>query len=189
MKKIIKSILPVFLPLALTITFLCGLLYVGLQQIYRMSANDPQIQLAEDIATQVRNGASAQYFVPTIKIDISKSLGTFIIIYDKNGKLVDGSALLNGKPAEIPSGVFSVTKQRGETRFTWQPAKGVRSAVIATYYKQEQEGFIVIGRSLREVETRIDNLGKIIFAGWFLTLTFVAILMILEKKLKLPNKI
>ena len=81
MAKLFKSILPFYFPLALAITLICGIFYVSLQQNYRINANDPEIQISEDIATQLNNGAPPLYFIPKIKIDISHSLGTFITIY------------------------------------------------------------------------------------------------------------
>jgi hypothetical protein len=182
MQKIIKSIFPVFLPFALTITLLCGIIYIVAQQSYRMSANDPQIQLAEDIATQIATGISPQYFIPNVKIDISKSLGTFIMAYDKTGNLIGESAVLNGKTIKLPQGVLTDTKRKTETRFTWQPQKGVRSAVVVAYYKGNQEGFIAIGRSLREVEKREDNLAKMVFLGWIITEFSILGLIFLHKK-------
>ncbi len=180
MKKIIKTTLPSFLPIALAVTLTFLTFYVAIQQNYRMNANDPQIQLAEDISSQLANGAPYQYFMPNVKIDISKSLGTFLIIYDNNGKLLGSSMVLNGKQPNIPTGVFSNTKNKGETRFTWQPEKNVRSAVVVVHYKN---GFVIVGKSLKEVEIRIDNLTKIVFLGWIFTLASVfALLYLLKNK-------
>ena len=183
MKKIILGLLPSFLPLALAITLTFGVFYVTVQQNYRMSANDPQIQIAEDIASQLEKGAPPQYFIPQVKIDISKSLGSFIMIFDGKGNLTASSGVIDNKALQLPQGVFNTTKQKGETRFTWQPQNNTRIALVVKYYNKPKEGFIAIGRSLREVEQREDNLTKIIFVGWIFTLAAVYSLMVLQKKI------
>jgi hypothetical protein len=183
MSKVFKNLLPSFLPIALAVTLVCLITYVASQQVYRMSANDPQIQLAEDIGGQLARGNPPQIYIPQFKVDISKSLGTFIMIYDVNGKLVNGSATIDGKTPELPQGVFDTTKKAGETRFTWQPQKDARTALVMVHYKQVKEGYIAIGRSLREIENREDNLIKIVLIGWAFTLLSVFVLLYLQKKL------
>jgi hypothetical protein len=184
MKKVTNNISPIFLPLALTITLMYGLFYVVTQQVYRISANDPQIQIAEDIATQLGNGNQPQYFIPSIKIDISKSLGTFIYVFDATGKILGSSAVINDKVPKFPQGVFASAKQKEETRFTWQPQGSTRIALVMVHYKTaSKEGYVAIGRSLRETEIRIDNLTKMIFIGWVFTLASVFLLMYLRKRL------
>jgi hypothetical protein len=181
MNKHLFSALKIWIPLAIVTTVLAGLIYVSVQQNYRMSANDPQIQISEDIANQAANGQNPQAFLPRTKVDISRSLASFIMLYDKNGKLTGSSAILDGKDPVVPSGVFNSTKTSGEERFTWQPKIGVRQAVVISYYNSENtSGFILIGRSLREVEVRIDNLTKMFFAALGLALisSFAAILFL-----------
>jgi len=53
----------------------------------------------------------------------------------------------------------------------------VRSAVILKKYKN---GFVLVGRSLREVEIRVDRLTLIVGLAWLTTLgaTFIAILFL-----------
>jgi hypothetical protein len=183
MKKLVIGIIPKFLPLALSITLICGLFYTVIQQNYRMNANDPQIQIAEDIASQLNKGTPPLYYIPNIKIDISKSLGTFISVYDENGKILGSSALLNNKIPQIPPGTFVDTKQKGETRFTWQPQNNVRIALVMVHYQQAKGGYVAIGRSLKEVEIRIDNMTNMVFIGWVFTLFSVFLLLYIQKKL------
>jgi len=78
--------------------------------------------------------------------------------------------VLDGKEPVIPTGVFASTQNSGETRFTWQPRTGVRSAVVVDYYKGASSGFVLVGRSIREVENREDNLELIVFLAWAVTL-------------------
>lgn len=48
--KLIRNILKPWLPLAVTIIAVFGGICLTVQQSYRMGANDPQIQMAEDAA-------------------------------------------------------------------------------------------------------------------------------------------
>lgn len=172
-----------FLPFAIVITAFCGLIYLAVQQNYRISANDPQIQISEDYANYLSQGGVIK-FPPQSIIDFSKSLYAFEMIFDSSKKLVTYSGISKGKIPELPSGVFDYTKKNGQDRFTWQPEKGVRIAAVLTYFKGRNEGYILVGRSLREIEIREDNLLKIVFGVWFATIvvTFLSIYLFDKSK-------
>lgn len=152
-----------FLPLAAAITILSGLMHLGIQQEIRQSANDPQIQMAEDTSSFLSSGQEAKDLVPKQSVDISKSLSPFLIIYDDAGQIISSTAMLNDKTPELPKGVMDYTRQSGEDRFTWQPKAGVRVAVVLVHSKG---GFVLAGRSLREVEIREDQLQREVILGW-----------------------
>ncbi len=180
-----NNVLKVWTPLVILITALSALVYLAIQQNYRMSANDPQIQIAQDVAVELANGQNPQFFVPTRKLNLNKSLGTYIMIFDEKGKLISSSVNLDGKDPTVPKGMFDTTKKQGETRFTWQPKEGIRSALVVDYYSGKASGFVAVGRSLKEVEKRIDNLGTVVFAGWLVTLGASLAFVYLLKKSKL----
>ena len=131
--EIKKSILR-FLLLAFVLTLSCGISYLLVQQDLRQSANDPQIQMAED-------GISPQTLP---RVDISKSLAPFVIVFDQNGNPVSSSGTLNGAIPTIPAGIFQYVRNSGEDRFTWQPAPSVR---IAAVVDKTNSGFILAGRN------------------------------------------
>ena len=56
MKRLIKS----WVLITIIVTGLSGLIYVGIQQDLRQTANDPQIQMAEDIAAKLTDGQQVQ---------------------------------------------------------------------------------------------------------------------------------
>jgi hypothetical protein len=180
------TILKTWLPLAITITCLSGLIYLSVQQNLRMSANDPQIQIAQDIANQLVKGQDPRAFVPSTTTELSKSLATYIILFDKDGKLVGSSVTLDGKTPVVPQGVFAQTQKssNGETRFTWQPQVGVRSAVVVDYYKGPVPGFVLIGRSIKEVEIRETQQEYIVFLGWATTMLVSLLTVFALSKLK-----
>ncbi len=178
--KNIITILKYWLLSVIVVSGLIGLIYAAVQQDLRQGADDPQIQMAEDIAAKLANGEQVQNVVPLEKVDIAKSLAPYVMIFDANGNPVASSAQLDGQTPTIPAGVFDYVRQNGEDRITWQPQTGVRSAVVVTQYKGQNSGFVLAGRSLREVEKREDNLLLILLAGWvvmlFVTLAATAIL-------------
>ncbi len=171
MDKHLKEVFYKWIPFAITTTLLCGLMYFLLQQNYRMSANDPQIQLSEDVKNSILAGQNPAAFIPGRKLDLSTTLATFIILYDKNKKLIGSSVSLDNKEPIIPTGVLDASKKNGETKITWQPKNGVREALVVNYYKGSQEGYVAIGRSLREVEKREDKLFLETLAGWFVIMS------------------
>ncbi len=158
--------------MAVVITCLSGLIYLTVQQNIRMGANDPQIQIAEDVSAQLATGQNPQYFVPQTTIELSKSLATYIMVFDRNGKLIASSVTLDGKQPAVPPGVFASTKDSTskETRFTWEPQNGIRSAVVVDYYQGPVPGFVLIGRNIREVEIREDQQERIVLVAWFITM-------------------
>jgi hypothetical protein len=170
--KSAMHILKAWIPLAITITCLSGLIYLVVQQDIRIGANDPQIQIAEDLGSQLSAGQNPLMLIPPTKTDMSKSLANYIMIFDKDGKSIGSSVVLDGKEPVLPQGVFANAKksQENEIRFTWQPKTGVRSAAVLVYYKGETPGFVLIGRSLREIEIREGQQEMIVFAGWLATM-------------------
>jgi hypothetical protein len=174
--KTIFSIIKKWLPPAIITAGLCGLVYLTVQQALRMGANDPQIQMAEDAASALNGGVSIDSVVPATKVEITNSLAPFIIVFDDSGKVSASSATLRGSVPVYPGGVLDYTRQHGEDRVTWQPEKGVRMATVVVRY---DDGFVLAGRSLREVEIRISNIEKIsgiaMLAIWAATLFIIAL--------------
>ena len=81
-----------------------------------------------------------------------------------------------------PKSVFDYVRNSGETRITWQPKMGVRSATVIARFNGANPGFVLIGRSMKEVEIREDNALKIVLIGWIVTIlaSFAAVLFALK---------
>lgn len=143
------------------------MIYGTTQQMLRLGANEPQVQLSEDTANKLNGGLSVKSINLPEKVEISQSLSPYIIILDQNKKVLSSSATLNGIVPVIPSGIFDSVAKNGEERVTWQPQPGVRQAIVVNKYSDGSlNGFVVAGRSLRETEFLIDKLGRDIFVGW-----------------------
>jgi hypothetical protein len=178
-----RAIIKYWLFTAVIITGLCGLLYIVAQQGLRLGADDPQIQMAEDISEKLRTGQPLQSVLPPDKVDIASSLAPYVILFDTTGKPVASSGQLDGKMPTIPPGVFEYVRQNGEDRFTWQPQVGVRSAVVVTKFTGVSSGFVLAGRSLREVEKREDHSMMLILLGWIgLLFTISAVTVIFFRR-------
>lgn len=169
---------------------LSGTMYVAVQQNYRISANDQQIQIAEDAATALNKGLPVANLVPqSLSVDLDKTLSLNIGVYDDSGKPIQTSAKVGGKPVDPPAGVFDAARKTGQNRFTWQPKNGVRqAAVVVRFDNGQQKGFVLVARSLREVENRISDLTKITALGTTAALLASLLLMMLSRWIKKRGK-
>jgi hypothetical protein len=168
--KTLPAVLRTWLPLAVAITGICGLIYLTSQQMLRMGANEPQIQIAQDWAATLAQGGAPDSLASTPKVDIAASLSTFVAVYDETGKLLATSGLLHGAGPALPAGVFDYTRTNGEDRVTWQPEPGVRLAAVVERVGGPRPGFVVAARSLRETERRDNQLMLLTFLAWLATL-------------------
>ena len=69
-----------------------------------------------------------------------------------------------------PPGVFDYLRSHGSNKFTWQPRRDVRIAVVARRVIGSHPGFLLFGRSLRSVEENESALRHMSFLGWFVLL-------------------
>ncbi len=171
-----------WLPLAVAIVFIYGFTYLAIQQYIRLSANEILVQYAEGTKERIEKGAPLLHAITGLEpVDMQKSLSPFVIIYDKAGTVQTSSATLHGIAPKLPAGVFAKAMQNGENRRTWQPETGIRNAIVVIPYAiTGQEGFIVAGRSLREIEKREQFLRIQIAIGTITTLiaTYAIVLII-----------
>ncbi|HVX92652.1 MAG TPA: hypothetical protein VHA74_00895 [Candidatus Dojkabacteria bacterium] len=146
-----------------------GTIYASVQHALRSYANDPQTQIAMDAVEDMKTGRMSAPNMSGNSIDITKSLAPFYIVYNKDKQITSSTALLNGTTPTVPQGVLDYAKEHGEDRITWEPQDGVRIATIVQYYKDKNEGFVVVGRSLKEVEIREASVLYLSMLGFILT--------------------
>lgn len=167
----------VFIVLAAISSLICLTVYAAVQQSYRSNANDPQIEATEQISALMAQGAPASAIIgQSNPVEVSKSLSLFVMIFDKDGKLAAANAKLGGSDLTLPSGIIDRAKQQGQLRFTWQPQKGVRLAAVMLK-ADNNSGYVLAGRSLREVESRIDKLTTMLAIAWIAMLALSALLV------------
>ncbi len=195
MTKILSRAFALWLPLLAVLTGVMLFSYWATQQAYRQSANDPQIQMAEDGAAALANGA-----VPAALVnrnapltDLTQSLAPWLAVFDASGTPLESSASLGSAPLALPSGVFdqstwktryaeegiALTIPPNETRFSWQPSRATRQAVVVVRAKNGD--FVAAGRSLREVENREATITHGAALAWGGTAlgTFILVVLLL----------
>ena len=178
-----------WLPLAVAVTGLAMLVQLTVQQNYRQLLNDPQIQMAEDLANEMNSLPSGSLAaiedrVSAHPVNIANDLAPWSGIYALDGEGGVGTmataAILNGGPAMPPAGVFDINAWKGpivdhhlisnpnENRVTWQPQADVREAIVIVPFQTPSgiKGFAVAGRNMREVEDREGALGTIVLLAW-----------------------
>src|SRR5690349_6702809 len=116
--------------------------------------------MARDVAGKLNAGADPQSVVSGAPIDIASSADSYLIVVDSNGAVLASSAQLDGRAVIPPSGVFAYVHDHGEDVISWQPAAGVRSAIVVDSYRG---GYVVAGRSLTGTEQaeRAGRLGDL----------------------------
>lgn len=183
MKATSSHVLVLGVPLAVAITGVFVFAYVAVQQNYRQSMDDPQIQMAEDIALTLSRDDTPASVVPrgVPPVDIAQSLAPWIAVYDSSGMPLESNAVLDNAPPRLPAGLFDTTTWRAhktfaapsgnETRVTWQPRPGVRQAVVLVQY-QATRGvrYVAVGRSIRIGEERIITLTYLVAIAWSATI-------------------
>ncbi len=164
---------------AAIVTVISGSIYTTNQQNYRTSANDPQIEITEEISNAITNGAPPDQIIPAGSngTDIKTSLSAVAMVFDKDGKVLGSSAKLNGKDPAPPKGVFEKASAQGRNILTWEPEKGVRLAAVIVPVKSNNETFYVLaGKNLREVELREKQLALLCAIAWIVLLLLSALL-------------
>ena len=187
--KLIKNIFIFWIVIIFLVTFTCLLTYVVTQQVIRLGANELPVQFATETSTRLENGQSVKDAIPDETIDISKSLGTFVMIFDKDKNLIATSAMMGNVKPDYAKGVLDYVDKRGEDRVTWQPQVGLRFATVATKIRDK---YIVAGRSLQEPEKLIGTIGNIAFLAWlacviFSSIALVIIYIFIKKAFKTGN--
>jgi len=163
-----------YLAAAAIVTIIMGVVYVAVQQNYRSGANDPQLQIARDMKDRLERGVSVQRYIDD-SISLDKSLGVFATLYDVKAQPIQSSGFLDGKFPRLPAGVFDFATLHGEESVTWQPRPGVRMATVVIHTNTGGVGYIVVGRSLEEVEVREHNLMQSVFICWVIAMGLIAI--------------
>jgi hypothetical protein len=172
--------------LVLNTLILCGIatgvalaFYAIPQHVLRSGLNDPQIQMANDLAVRLAQGVAPAQAVPAAQpIDMSRSLAPFVIIYDDQERPLASQAELNGAVPAPPPGVFDYVREHGEERLSWQPVLGrggVRIAAVVDRVGGPHPGFVLAGRNMREVETRIGEVQTMAGLTWLGMLGLIAI--------------
>lgn len=189
--KVIKFVVPKkknfgiywFAPWFVAITLLSGLFFLLVQQSVRLGANEPLVEIAGELSERLSEKKGIPQEFPSKKIDMTRSLTTFFYVFDSSRNLIGTTASLNNGEATIPQGVLQIAKDKEENRVTWQPQRGVRNALVVKHFKGQSEGYVAVGKSLREVEQLEYTLQTLTAIGWITALFFTFITGIIVRNL------
>ena len=113
MHPFIRRSIALWLPIAAVSTVFAGVVYGAVQQSLRSSANDPQLQMAEDAATRLSAGTAPEDVATGASVDIARSLAPFVIVFDASGGVLASTAQLGG---ETPVAAAGCVGQRRSER-------------------------------------------------------------------------
>jgi len=138
-----------------------------LQGAMRSAADQPQIQMAQNYASEIASGKLATDLIPTVHLDLSTSLEPFTILYDADGNPLRSSGYIGEAVPTPPPGVFTYLRTHPTDKFTWQPQPDLRIAAVAQRVDGTHPGFILVGRSLTLVQQQENQLRRGTFITWF----------------------
>lgn len=168
----------VFLPLAVLATCVLGTVYAVVQNGLRTGADELPLTLAIDAGARLDAGTAPATVVAsaawagTASVDVAGSLSPFIVVFDGGSKVLATNAQLDGADPVPPAGVMATATVATPNRVTWQPRPGVRVATVTVRWSG---GTVLVGRSLREVERREDQVLVLVAAAGVATLLAVAV--------------
>jgi hypothetical protein len=145
--------------------------YAAVQQNYRSSANDPQLQIATEDALRLDAGASPNHVAGGPPVDLARSLGIHVSVYDESGRVTVSTARLDGAIPTVPVGALKSAQRQGQNTITWQPRSGVRVAAVIVRWRG---GTVLVGRSLVPIENRENDLLHVVAILWFVGLPVLA---------------
>jgi hypothetical protein len=146
-----RTVLRRWIPLAAVACAMALLVYVAVHQTIRRGADQPQVQLAEDAAHAFETGGDTS-LLPHARVALEASLAPFVNLYDADGAPLSGNGRLRGALLAPPRGIFATARTDGESRVTLMPERGVRIAAVVRPIRGGLGGFVVAGRSMREIE-------------------------------------
>jgi hypothetical protein len=145
-----------------------------IQGALRRSADQPQIQMAQDYAAALQSGSSLEETLPPVHVDIQRSLEPFAIFYNPEGQPVGATGHIDQNVPKPPAGVFAYLRTHATDKFTWQPQPGLRIAAVARRVDGPQPGFVLVGRSLQMTELETNTLRRGTFLTWFMLMGLLA---------------
>ena len=154
-------------------TVLALALYAIPQQLLRRGADDPQVEMADNLVGQLEQGITAGSAVPADKIEIAHSLSPFVIAFDDQGHPIASQAALNGQTPTLPKGTLDYVREHGEYRFTWRPSGATRIAAVVQRVHGDHPGFVLAGRSLREESVRQIVVKQMATLAWIAMLALI----------------
>ena len=138
-------------------------------------ANHPQVEVADAAVARLNAGADPASILPAKQVEIG-SPDLFVMVLDSNRTVLATSGHLNGETVVPPAGVFDYARAHGDDRITWQPAQGVRSAIVVEAFRA---GFVVAGRTLSDSENLEGPLVRMAIVAWLAIVVIGAVVLVM----------
>ena len=148
-------------------------LYIITQQELRSAANEPQTAILQEVFNKLDEGAQPNVILKNDVRDMTQTLTSYVVIYDKAGTPITGTVVLNAVIPSPPSGVFEYLHKHQEERFTWEPKRYERQAVVARYFagnERVKPAYVLVGRSLKETEKNEARLFVTLSILWIVSM-------------------
>jgi len=160
------------------VTGIFGTVYVVAQQSVRASANTEPAAVA---AREVQLLAAGSGALSEQRVELTADSGPFVVVYGVDNAPVSGTVVRNGALPVVPAGVLTTARLHGQDKVTWQPAAGLRFAVVA---RAGSDGRVVVGgQSLTPFEDRDTQTMILVGLGWLASIACLTGAWILTKVL------
>jgi hypothetical protein len=162
------------------VTVISLFVYLGIFQVYRNNANDPQLEISLDASKEIpkliAQGVSVESIIQGRTLEISESVSMFFVVFDKEGKTLASSGKLKGNLPVARKSILEASKKTGQNILTWEPQKDLRFAAVIRPFENDS-GYILVARSLKNIENSIKDLMKISFVAWLVLLILSYVLV------------
>lgn len=155
-----------WLPVAIATSVLAFAGLLSWHQQLRAAVDAAPRKLAHDAALGIVAGQGIRAWMPP-PIALESGEGLFLAAYDTGGRPLWSSARLRGALPAPPAGVFAHAVG-GEHRLSWQPAAGIREALVIV--PLPGRGYLLAGQSLHEAEARKTQVMGLWLGAWLLAL-------------------
>lgn len=113
------------------------------------------------------------------RVELTADSGPFVVVYDAHNVAVAGTVVRDGALPVVPTGVLVLARAAGQDKATWQPAAGLRFAVVA---RAASDGRVVVGgQSLAPFEDRDTQTLSLVALGWLASIACIAGAWVLTK--------
>jgi hypothetical protein len=159
------------------------LMYAAVQQACCTTANNQQRGVARDM-NHIKYARTYHFLSDSGEVEVQQGHGTFMQLYNKNGQLIYSGGTINVKAPRLTAGVWDNARQQTESTLTWQPAPTMQLAAVARYTAMPDVAFVVVARSLQEVENCEIRLITMIILFWAVGCGFIAMHWLAQRSIK-----
>jgi hypothetical protein len=176
-----KSFIITHLAAAVLFGLIVLLIYTTVQQTYCTAANNPQTGSARDTPNDIKYSRT-YHFTSDSGSNAQQSSGTFMQLYNKDGRLVYSGGTIKGKTPLSTEHVLNNAKLHTENTATCQP--NTQLATVAAYITMPDTAFVVVARSLQETENFEIRLITMIILFWTVGCGIIAMHWLVQKNIK-----